>query len=157
MTICVQELGDDLLNIRPIYESAFDEDIRVPWSRIEHMLANLTRALVFWEEEKIAGFVMWTPNRVNDSVFIDYFCVSPAFQGRGLGRKYLSWITEILEISFKTILLDCKKSIVPFYENAGFVTVHNAVHHGVPLAVMCRTSTPCKSCEIIAMYEWFMK
>jgi ribosomal protein S18 acetylase RimI-like enzyme len=133
---CVQELGDNLLNIYTIYNASFDEDIRVPWPAIVNKLTGRSCTHLFTHEGTPSGFVIWTPHPSNQSVFIDYFCVSPHVQGLGLGRKYFTWIVDCLSSQYTYILLDCKSNVVRFYQLFGFRAIHQTLFGTTTLTVM---------------------
>ena len=155
---CVQELGTNLLNIYTLYQTSFDDDIRAPWPSIEGKLkSGRSRAHVFTENGSPSGFVMWTVH--NNSVFIDYFCVSSSLQGRGLGRKYFQWILSYLN-SYDNIILDCKRNVVKFYESFGLIVVGDTIWYGgaqtgINLKIMARGSHLDDKSKILEIYSHF--
>ena len=156
MSLCVQELGDNLLNIYTLYQTSFDDDIRAPWTAIEKKLKNgQSQVHVFTENGLPSGFVMWTAHE--KSVFIDYFCVSSSLQGRGLGRKYFQWILSFLNL-FDNIILDCKSNVVKFYESLGLSVVADTVWYGcsrtgISLKIMARGQDLSKIQEIYSHFQ----
>lgn len=143
LSLSIQELEDNLLNIYSLYENTFDDDIRTPWKKIEYKLQSSSKVYVFMEElcpsisGKIpSGLIIWTPYYEKSAVFIDYFCISKEFQGRGLGRKYFQQIVSLFALNFQYILLDCKSDVVKFYQSFGFKSLKKVLWNTIPLDLM---------------------
>jgi ribosomal protein S18 acetylase RimI-like enzyme len=149
----IQELGSNLLNIYTLYHNTFDDDIRMPWSKIEKKLKEKSRAYVFTENATISGFVIWTPLQSEMTAYIDYFCVSKSFQGKGLGSKYLKEIISYLEQYYQYILLDCKSNVIKFYENFGFCIIAQSSWDKIQLSVMLKTNYEYKHESIMKIYK----
>lgn len=136
----LQDIGDKLLcTLKEVYSTTFDKDIQSPWVEVSSALTiGRSKINILHQGEKIAGFCIWTPIFSHNSIFIDYFCVSRAHQGKGIGKAFLNSILTSLEKHSDFIILDCKGNLESFYTSLGFSKLCDTVWKGVPLAVMAR-------------------
>lgn len=136
----LQDVGNKLLcALQEIYTTTFDKDIQTPWGDVSSALTiGRSKINLLQKGEKIAGFCIWTPIFSHNSIFIDYFCVSRAHQGKGVGRAFLSTILSSLEKQTRFIILDCKGNLEGFYSSLGFSKVGSCVWRGVSLSLMAK-------------------
>lgn len=136
----LQDVGDKLLcALRSIYSSTFDTDIQAPWGVVCSALTiGRSKINILHQGEKIAGFCIWTPIFSHNSIFIDYFCVARAYQGKGIGRTFLINLLSSLEKQADFIILDCKGGLEKFYFSIGFSKVAISVWQGIHLSLMVK-------------------
>ncbi len=149
----LQDVGNKLLcALQEIYTTTFDNDIQTPWGIVSTALTiGRSKINLLQKGEKIVGFCIWTPIFSHNSIFIDYFCVSRAQQGKGVGRAFLQQILSQLEKQVDFIILDCKGNLEKFYISLGFVKIGTSVWRGVSLSLMARGKfTPD---QVIAAYS----
>lgn len=100
----------------------------VPWSRdrlaasCENSLPGVSRALTVWQDECLAGFLVYS--RVVDEISILNVAVDPAQRGRGRGRALLRGLLDIARrYGVRRLLLEVRRSNVPaiaLYQRVGF-------------------------------------
>lgn len=112
--------------IQKIYNKSFPKYLREPFQIIKRKLSNNSLDIdIYVMSNEIIGFILYTPIISYYHVLVNYFCISPKFQGKGFGKTILTMFLE----KFKnyTIILDCEKHLIQFYEKFGFST-YKLVH-----------------------------
>lgn len=77
------------------------------------------------KEKTVAGMIIVAP--YGKCVNVEYCAIDEQAQGRGLGTIMLQLLIDLLETETrggrrcKLLTLECKKSLVPFYQRVGFV------------------------------------
>lgn len=76
-----------------------------------------TLSLGAWEEETLVGYINAFSDGLN--AYMQYFCVHPDFQRRGVGRVLMEKMTERLA-GHERITLTAVEEALGFYIKAGF-------------------------------------
>lgn len=84
--------------LKALYKEAFPQAERKPFFVITHgVKKGVARILVLQKAGEFAGFmVAWAGQAQNSAVLLDYFAVSPAMQGGGIGSRAL----ELLAVEY---------------------------------------------------------
>lgn len=136
---------DELIGeVRKLYESAFPQDERMPFSMLLGMLDEKHRMYALLDKEVFIGFAYLYQN--TDS-FLYYFAVREEFRGKGYGTQTLFLIRQLEGV--ENIVLDIEEVIEGspdhdeaekrrnFYLNAGFHRTEIRYHFfGVDYEIM---------------------
>lgn len=110
------DLDAVLLNERAAYP--------IPWSRkvFEESIAGNNQCFVVLHQGDIVGHAV--VSTILDEFHLLNLCVSPRYQGKGLGRSFLSYLTELaMSRALQVFFLEVRVSNVPaieLYRSAGF-------------------------------------
>jgi ribosomal protein S18 acetylase RimI-like enzyme len=86
--------------------------------KLAHAMESSDTVFSAWDDEKLIGLC----NALDDGVmtaYIHFLLVSPAYQGKGIGKKLLSLVTDKYKEYLRIILVADDKE-TGFYQNSGF-------------------------------------
>jgi N-acetylglutamate synthase-like GNAT family acetyltransferase len=101
------------------------EVLRQPWNQPENTSSDElddTAINAFIEDAHqnviACGRLQENPGRIGQ---VRYMAVSPAFQGKGLGKKILVFLEQkAAESGLKSVQLQARENAVPFYKQCGY-------------------------------------
>lgn len=87
--------------------------------RLKKALDNCETVFTAWDNGKLIGLI----NAIDDgelTSYVHYLCVSPEYQGKGVGSKLLKLIKEKYRDYLYIILIAENKPLIDFYERNHF-------------------------------------
>lgn len=93
----------DNAQVKQLYESAFPENERIPWTDLVRLIAEMQLDFTTYEENnQLVGFtIVYPSSKVN---WFWYFAVTEEFRGQGIGQQILTLLIQKYE--GKSIVLD---------------------------------------------------
>lgn len=143
----------DFNKIKDLYEECFDTKIRIDSKKLEKKIISKKFKIIVLKSRKksseIIGFCIYNPitdrKKSPNFIFIEYICLSPKYQGSGLGTKFLNYCIHHLQKKYQSeIFLDCENKLVNFYQNRGFHFITQKTKNHILLNLLVNIKNPCK-------------
>jgi len=87
--------------------------------RLKKALDNCETVYTAWDGDKLVGLI----NAIDDgelTAYVHYLCVTPEYQGKGIGSRLLRYIKEKYKDYLYIILLAENEPLIEFYTRNGF-------------------------------------
>lgn len=87
--------------------------------RVKKALDNCKTIVTAWDGDKLVGLI----NVIDDgelTAYVHYLCVSPQYQGLGIGRELLKQIKEKYREYLYIIVIAEKEKLIAYYKKNGF-------------------------------------
>lgn len=92
--------------------------------RLKRALDNCETVITAWDGNRLIGLI----NAIDDgelTAYIHYLCVSPEYQGRGVGSKLLNYIKEKYKDYLYILLIAENRPLVDFYQKNHFEHIND--------------------------------
>lgn len=107
-----------MLQLQELFQSVEWLSANYP-ERLKKALDQCETVFTAWDGEKLVGLI----NAIDDgelTAYVHYLCVSPKYQGMGIGSKLLDFVKEKYKNYLYIILIAENEPLVAFYQNNHF-------------------------------------